>query len=105
MTIYSSPLSNDFIKVLKHSKTYHINNDLNKLELFTCPINANKFDYSCLEEGLLESVADFSVSRRTKEKYAGKPLTLSKKQEKNLKTIKRIMASWELYYIAFWKAI
>lgn len=43
----------------------------NKLELFIFPIKSNEFDYSASAEKLLESVADFALSRKTKE-YIGK---------------------------------
>jgi len=76
------------LDVLKHSKTYKINNQQNNLELFTCPINSNQFDYARMVESLLESVADFSVSRKTKEKYQGSPMTLSQKAREKFRNYK-----------------
>ncbi|OMD33308.1 hypothetical protein BSK66_09955 [Paenibacillus odorifer] len=76
------------LEVLKHSKTYKVNNQQNNLELFTCPINANQFDYHRMVESLLESVADFSVSRRTKEQYQGSPMTLSQKAREKFREYK-----------------
>jgi len=43
----------------------------NKLEIFIFPINSNQFDYGVAVDKLLESVADFALSRKTKE-YIGK---------------------------------
>ncbi|MDC0764921.1 DUF1837 domain-containing protein [Brevibacillus sp. AG] len=84
----TSPFSKKMLDVLKHSKTYKINNDQNNLELFTCPINANQFDYSRMVESLLESVADFSISRKTKEKYQSSPMTLSQKAREKFRNYK-----------------
>ncbi|MEK4106988.1 DUF1837 domain-containing protein [Paenibacillus sp. FSL R10-2791] len=86
--IDTSPFSKKMLEVLKHSKTYKVNNQQNNLELFTCPINANQFDYHRMVESLLESVADFSVSRRTKEQYQGSPMTLSQKAREKFKEFK-----------------
>lgn len=88
MSIDSSPFSKKMFDVLKHSKTYKVNNQQNNLELFTCPINANQFDYSRMAESLIESVADFSISRKTKEKYTGSPMTLSLKAREKFKDYK-----------------
>ncbi|KKC49611.1 hypothetical protein VE23_01485 [Paenibacillus sp. D9] len=76
------------LEVLKHSKTYKVNNQQNNLELFICPINANQFDYARMVESLIESVADFSVSRKTKEKYQGSPMTLSQKAREKFRNYK-----------------
>lgn len=89
MTIEISAFSKSFLEVLKHNGTHSINNDNNKLELFTCPINANQFDYSRMTDTLYESVADFSISRKTKEKYSGKPMTLSRKAREKFKEYKK----------------
>jgi hypothetical protein len=86
--IDTSPFSKKLLDVLKHSKTYKVNNQQNNLELFTCPINANQFDYSRMVESLLESVADFSISRKTKEKYLGSPMTLSQKAREKFRNYK-----------------
>lgn len=70
------------------SKTYKINNQQNNLELFICPINANQFDYARMVESLIESVADFSISRKTKEKYQSSPMTLSQKAREKFRNYK-----------------
>lgn len=84
----TSPFSKKILDVLKHSKSYKINSDQNTLELFTCPINANKFNYSSMVDSLLESVADFSISRKTKEKYQSSPMTLSQKAREKFRDYK-----------------
>ncbi len=83
-----SPFSKKMLEVLKHSKTYKINNQQNNLELFICPINANQFDYARMVESLIESVADFSISRKTKEKYQSSPMTLSQKAREKFRNYK-----------------
>ncbi|MED1601194.1 DUF1837 domain-containing protein [Alkalihalophilus marmarensis] len=88
MSLVVSPFSKKMLDVLKHSKTYKINNQQNNLELFTCPINANQFDYPSMGESLLESVADFSISRKTREKYKGSPMTLSQKAREKFRNYK-----------------
>ncbi|MFC5404214.1 DUF1837 domain-containing protein [Cohnella soli] len=83
-----SPFSKKMLEVLKHSKTYKINNQQNNLELFICTINANQFDYARMVESLIESVADFSISRKTKEKYHNSPMTLSQKAREKFRNYK-----------------
>lgn len=58
----------------------------NKIEVFLFPINANQFNYEVVVNKLLESVADFALSRKTKE-YIGKDnsLELSKKARRKFK--------------------
>jgi len=70
--------STDFLNVLKHLDTYELNKTKNNVNLFLCPINANKFDYSRLINELIEPVADFAISRKVKKTYTNKPMTLSK---------------------------
>ncbi len=50
----------------------------NKISLFLLKINANEFNYELLINNLLESIADYSISRKVKEKYNDKPMKLSK---------------------------
>lgn len=88
MPIDTSPFSKRLLNVLKHSKTYKINNGQNNLELFTCPINANKFEYARMIDSLVESVADFSISRKTKEQYSDSPMTLSIKAREKFRDYK-----------------
>lgn len=51
----------------------------NKLDLFVLKINANDFDYVTLKGNLLDPMIDFSLSRKVRERYSGKPGTLSAK--------------------------
>ena len=88
MSFEINPSSQEFLKVLKHSCTYKVNNN-NNLEVFTCPINANRFDYDRMVESLLESLSDFSISRRSKEKYEGRPMSLAKKVKERFKHYKK----------------
>lgn len=52
----------------------------NKLEVFVFPINSNQFDYKVTVDKLLESVADFALSRKTKE-YIGKANSMKLSKE------------------------
>ncbi|HGO9425628.1 TPA: DUF1837 domain-containing protein [Bacillus cereus] len=70
--------STDFLKVFKHLDSYEFGDTGNKINLFLCPMNANKFDYNRIINELMEPVADFAISRKVKDSYATKPMTLSK---------------------------
>lgn len=89
MPIKTNPLSKNFLDVLQHSRTYKVNNESNNLELFTCPINANKFNYSQMIESLLEAVAHFSISRKMLSEYQGSPMTLSQRAREKFKNYKK----------------
>lgn len=89
MTIGTNPVSKNFLDILTHSQTYKINNKSNNFELFTCPINANKFNYSQMIESLLEAVAHFSISRRQLAEYSTKPMFLSKIARERFKDYKK----------------
>lgn len=70
--------STDFLKVFKHLDSHEFGGTGNKVNLFMCPINANRFDYNRVVNELMEPVADFAISRKVKNSYANKPMTLSK---------------------------
>ncbi|KON68891.1 hypothetical protein AKG34_08880 [Peribacillus butanolivorans] len=70
--------SSDFLKVFKHLDTHEFSKTGNKIDLFLFPINSNKFDYNRIINELMEPVADFAISRKVKNSYANKPMTLSK---------------------------
>ncbi|MFJ6413213.1 DUF1837 domain-containing protein [Terribacillus saccharophilus] len=70
--------SNDFLKVFTHLETHEISNTGSKVNLFLCPINANRFDYNRVIDELVEPVADYAISRKVKKSYSGKPMKLSK---------------------------
>ncbi len=74
----------------------------NKLNLFVLKINANEFNYQNLEKELLEPMADFSLSRITKDKYKNKPVELSKKaREKFIDYVKNKGELGELLLYCF----
>ena len=57
----------------------------NKLKLYSLKINANEFNYTDLQERLIDSVIDYAVSREVKKQYANRPGTLSKKAREKFK--------------------
>ncbi|MCI5116271.1 MAG: DUF1837 domain-containing protein [Candidatus Electrothrix sp. AW1] len=64
----------DFLNSFDHLGDYALDKyEKNKLDLFILKINANEFDYASLKENLLDPMIDFSLSRKIREKYAGKP--------------------------------
>ncbi len=67
-----------FTKVLDKEKI-DTKNPKTELSLFVHNINANSFNYTLVKERLLEPLADFALSGKTREKLKDKPLTLSKK--------------------------
>ncbi len=70
----------DFLDSFEHLGSHVLDqNGKNNLDLFILKINANEFDYISLRENLLDPLIDFSLSRKVKEKYKGKPGTLSAK--------------------------
>lgn len=72
--------NNDFLDAFNHKGTYFLDtHKKNTLELFILKTSANEFDYDYLQKSLLENVANFSLSRKIKEKYSGKPMELSQK--------------------------
>ena len=73
--------SKNAIKQFKHIKQFYIseNKDDGFLDLFLLPINARKFDYSSVSDNLIESVADYALSRKIRDKYKDKAMTLSRK--------------------------
>jgi len=70
----------DFLNSFDHLDSHSLDQyQKNKLDLFLLKINANEFDYASLKQNLLDPMIDFSLSRKVREKYAGKPGTLSAK--------------------------
>lgn len=82
-----NPNSKNAIKQFKHIKHFYIseNKDDGFLDLFLLPINARNFDYSCVSNNLMESVADYSLSWRIRKEYQDKIMTLSKKAREKFK--------------------
>lgn len=56
-----------------------------RLNLYALKINANEFNYSYLQDALVDPVIDYALSREIKRKYHGKSGTLSKKARKKFK--------------------
>lgn len=79
--------SKNAIRQFKHIKHLSIsgNKDDGFLDLFLLPINARNFDYNSVSDNLMESVADYALSRETRDKYKDKAMTLSKKAREKFK--------------------
>ena len=82
-----NPNSKNVIKQFKHIKHLYIsrNKDDGFLDLFLFPINARKFDYNSVSDNLMESVADYALSWKIRDKYKDKAMTLSKKAREKFK--------------------
>ncbi|BDH84659.1 HamA C-terminal domain-containing protein [Lactococcus lactis] len=76
--------SSAILGATKHLGTAEIAPD-NKLEIFSFPINSNSFDYKNACGQLLESVAEFTLSRQYREKYKNEPIKLSKEARTRFK--------------------
>ena len=55
------------------------------LDLFLLPINARNFDYNSVSDNLIESVADYALSWKIRDKYKDKAMALSKKAREKFK--------------------
>lgn len=75
-----NPNSKDAIKQFKHIKHLSISQNIDDgfLDLFLLPINARNFDYEYVADNLIESVAEYALSWKIREKYKDKAMTLSK---------------------------
>lgn len=75
-----NPNSKDAIKPFKHIKHLSISQNIDDgfLDLFLLPINARNFDYENVAVNLIESVAEYALSWKIREKYKDKAMTLSK---------------------------
>lgn len=84
-----NPNSKNAIQPFKHLKHLYIsqNKDDGFLDLFLLPINARRFDYDLVSNNLIESVADYALSWKIKEKYKDKAMTLSKKAREKFKEV------------------
>lgn len=76
-----NPNSKNAIKQFKHIGHFPISNNQDDgfLDLFLLPINARNFDYNCVSDNLMESVADYSLSWKIRENYKDKAMMLSRK--------------------------
>lgn len=82
-----NPNSKNAIKQFKHIKHLFIsgNTDDGFLDLFLLPINARNFDYNSVSDNLMESVADYALSWKIRDKYKDKVMTLSRKAREKFK--------------------
>jgi len=82
-----NPNSKNAIKQFKHIKRLLIseNTDDGFLDLFLLPINARNFDYNLVSDNLIESVADYALSRKIRDNYKDKAMTLSRKAREKFK--------------------
>lgn len=82
-----NPNSKNAIKQFKHIKHLSIseNKDDGFLDLFLLPINARNFDYNSVSDNLMESVADYALSWKIRDKYKDKAMTLSRKAREKFK--------------------
>lgn len=83
----TNPNSKIVINKFKHIKHLSIseNKDDGFLDLFLFPINARNFDYNFISNNLIESIADYALSWKTRDKYKNMPMTLSKKAREEFK--------------------
>lgn len=83
----TNPNSKIVINKFKHIKHLSIseNKDDGFLDLFLFPINARNFDYNFISNTLIESIADYALSWKTRDKYKNMPMTLSKKAREEFK--------------------
>lgn len=75
-----SPNSKNAISSFKHLFTEDISDNKSdgNLSLFLMPFNGRNFNYNLMEENLLESIAEYALSWRTREKYKNQPMKLGK---------------------------
>lgn len=93
----------DFLDSFDHLGSHALDENFkNKLEFFVLKVNANEFDYTSLKRNLIDPMIDFSLSRKVREKYSGKPGTLSAKaREKFVEYIKNKGELGELLLYCF----
>lgn len=60
-------------------------NQRERLNLYAIKMNANEFNYSFLQNQLLDPVIDYAISREVKKQYSNRPATLSKKARDKFK--------------------
>lgn len=82
-----NPNSKNAIQQFKYIKHLDIsgNKDDGFIDLFLLPINARNFDYNFVSDNLMESVAEYALSWKIRDKYKDKAVTLSKKAREKFK--------------------
>lgn len=85
------PNSKNAIKSFKHIINFPIskNKDDGSIDLFILPINARNFDYQCIIENLLESVAEYSLSWKIRKQYKDKVMMISKMAREKFKVAEK----------------
>ncbi|WP_226499309.1 DUF1837 domain-containing protein [Pseudomonas sp. MWU16-30322] len=69
--------SSDFLDGFDHLESHKISK--NTIDIFSLKINANEFNYSTLQCSLIDPLINYSLSRKVREEYRGKPGMLSRK--------------------------
>ncbi|GKQ48204.1 DUF1837 domain-containing protein [Pseudomonas syringae] len=69
--------NDDFLDGFDHLECHILEN--NTIDIFSLKINANEFNYSTLQDILLDPLINYSLSRKVREEYLGKPAALSRK--------------------------
>ena len=82
-----NPNSKNAIKQFKHITHSSISENIDDgfLDLFLLPINARNFDCNSVSDNLIESVADYALSWKIRDKYKDKAMALSKKAREKFK--------------------
>jgi len=71
-------LENDeFLDGFDHLECHHLRNNI--IDIFSLKINANEFNYSTLQDSLLDPLINYSLSRKVRAEYQGKPAILSRR--------------------------
>lgn len=92
--------SDDFLNGFDHLENHNLSK--NSINIFSLKINANEFNYSALQDCLIEPLINYSLSRKVRDEYQGKPATLSRKaREKFLDHIRNKGELGELMLYCF----
>lgn len=92
--------SDDFLNGFDHLENHNISK--NSVNIFSLKINANEFNYSTLQDCLIEPLINYSLSRKVRDEYQGKPATLSRRaREKFLDYIRNKGELGELMLYCF----
>ena len=69
--------SSDFLDGFDHLESHTVSK--NTIDVFSLKINANEFNYSTLQYSLIDPLINYSLSRKVRAEYHGKPGILSRK--------------------------
>lgn len=69
--------NNEFLDGFDHLETHKLSK--NSIDIFSLKINANEFNYSALQDNLIDPLINYSLSRKVRAEYQGKPGVLSRK--------------------------